>query len=246
VTVTQGGGFRVNDRELVNASRRDAARGDPEARLAGARRCRDGARRRPRHAPVGGHRDGRDRAARLPRDQHRHRDRRPPPVQLPARRSCAAPVPPRRSLVDPQAPRSTTRARVSAPARLCAAARGHVLDRRARHGAVRRHRFRARLSRQGVPRRHLRRRRPRACCGWCRSARSCCSRCAASATTSPTTFRAGWGARSSRRCARSCSRTTCACRPLLRHRIRLGPDAVAADVQRRAGRRGRPPTPSPC
>ena len=58
VTVTQQGGYRVNERELVNSSRETLQRA--VADVAGQDRgvARRAARRCARHAPVGGHRDG--------------------------------------------------------------------------------------------------------------------------------------------------------------------------------------------
>ncbi len=71
----QAGSYRVNDRELVNNEHRHAAR---RLRRGGGRQPRHGgddARRRARHAPVGGHRPGCAEQARLHPHQVRHHRR---------------------------------------------------------------------------------------------------------------------------------------------------------------------------
>ena len=74
--VTQGGGYRVNEHELINSSPETLRAALLKEAGSEPQRPRHAARRCARHAPVGHHRHGRARAARLRRAQHRHRQGR--------------------------------------------------------------------------------------------------------------------------------------------------------------------------
>ena len=124
VTVTQAGSYRVNDRELINASPDTLRAAIVEVAGADRDKPRHRARRRARHAPVGGHRHGRARQAGL--RPHQHRD---------GRRLAAEEM-----NIPAGAGADRRRSRLPAPARLRAAAPRHVPHRRRRHGAVRRDR----------------------------------------------------------------------------------------------------------
>ena len=225
-SVTQSGSYRVNDRELINSSPDTLRAAILEVAGADREQAGHGARRRTRHAPVGGHRHGRARQARL--RAHQHRDGR----RLPAARNEHA----RR--------RGADRRRDSVYRRLLGYARPHLgmfLIGVRRHGAVRRHRPALRLLRAEVrrPAASSRRTRQRAC-GWCRSARRCCSCCAASATTCRRLFSR---ATSSRQVIKAhsratCSASTCTCPRGTTTAQSARHDAVAAHVQHRAGGRG--------